>query len=325
MKPFQSIYCRDFERFMDIRKNSRSENTYLHDYEALHSFDELMKNQSYKENYISEKIVADWIKTLQGKSVTKTNKIISLRIFLRYIEANGVKVFIPDIPKPKKDYSPYIFSKNEINRILSAADNLEQNNHHRRKLYFELSMLLRLLYSCGLRLNEALKLKISDIDFSNGILILRETKKYKQRYVPMHHSLTEMIHKYCTRMNLLDHSDAFLFSNYHYSESVNVQQARLYFNKFKETAGIHTHRAKYERGPCMHCFRHVFVFNAFRKLETEGINLNDAIPYLSIYLGHESLNETDKYLNFSGELFVEDLKRFENFSLPLFPEVTDEE
>ena len=80
-------------------------------------------------------------------------------------------------------------------------------------------------------------------------------------------------------------------------------------------------RKKYERGPCLHCLRHVFAFKSFAKAEHEGTLLNDAIPYLSLYLGHDSLSETEKYLKFSNEMFPESIDTFGSFMCELLPEV----
>ena len=49
--------------------------------------------------------------------------------------------------------------------------------------------------------------------------------------------------------------------------------------------------------------------------------IDDAIPYLSIYLGHDSLDETSKYLKFSSELFPEAVENFGDFMYDLLPEV----
>jgi len=52
--------------------------------------------------------------------------------------------------------------------------------------------------------------------------------------------------------------------------------------------------------------------------------LDDAVPYLSIYLGHESLNETQKYLKFSSEMYHEALQQFSAYTNNIFPEVNYE-
>jgi integrase len=70
----------------------------------------------------------------------------------------------------------------------------------------------------------------------------------------------------------------------------------------------------------MHCLRHRFVFKAFRQLESLGIRVDDAVPFLSVYLGHYDLSETEKYMKFSATLFPEELEKFDSFSEGFFPD-----
>ena len=52
------------------------------------------------------------------------------------------------------------------------------------------------------------------------------------------------------------------------------------------------------------------MFHAFKQLETAGYHIDMASPYLSVYCGHESLVESEKYMKFSSELFEEDMLLF---------------
>ena len=51
------------------------------------------------------------------------------------------------------------------------------------------------------------------------------------------------------------------------------------------------------------------------------MNARDAVPFLSTYLGHDSLQETEKYLKYSGDHFSDAVKMFDEFTGGLFPEV----
>lgn len=81
---------------------------------------------------------------------------------------------------------------------------------------------------------------------------------------------------------------------------------------------------RHERGPCLHCLRHTFTFRSFSKAEAEGYPLDDSVPFLSTYLGHENITETDKYLKFSYELYPDAHKRISQYTANVFPEVTAE-
>lgn len=48
-------------------------------------------------------------------------------------------------------------------------------------------MMLRLIYGCGLRISEAIKLRVGDVDLQTGVLLIRAAKFNKDRYVPMAH------------------------------------------------------------------------------------------------------------------------------------------
>ena len=63
---------------------------------------------------------------------------------------------------------------------------------------------------------------------------------------------------------------------------------------------------KYERGPCLHCFRHTFVAKAFDQLLQTPLDFADAVPFISTYLGHCDLRETDKYLQANYDFFQRD-------------------
>ena len=104
------------------------------------------------------------------------------------------------------------------------------------------------------------------------------------------------------------------------SEPLTPHGARDKFNYILKQAGIFLPcRKRKQRGPCLHCLRHVFVFKAFSNSEKNGQRIDDIIPYLSIYLGHDSLRETEKYLKFSSELFPDEMKLFEQYTTQVFP------
>lgn len=69
----------------------------------------------------------------------------------------------------------------------------------------------------------------------------------------------------------------------------------------------------------------MFVFKSFANAETAGRRIDDIVPYLSIYLGHDSLKETEKYLKFSSEMFPDAMELFSNYSSQVFPEVNFDE
>ena len=165
-------------------------------------------------------------------------------------------------------------------------------------------------------------IKVGDIDFQRNLIILRVTKKYKQRMVPYDEQLANIIYHYCAAMELLGDSEAYLFPTIDKEIPLSPNSARNYFKEVLNDAGIQrTAISRYARGACLHCFRHTFAVRSFDKNERNGTTPFEHVPFLSTYLGHDSLYETEKYLKYSGNYFSDTLLKFEQYAGDLFPEV----
>ncbi|GAE93140.1 mobile element protein [Gracilibacillus boraciitolerans JCM 21714] len=328
MPDFKSILRIEFADFLSMREVVLSESAYAHDCHYLTSFDSYLINCNLQHKEIYESVITEWVKNLSGKSSSVGNKVIVIRMFLRYLSSMGIRVFMPPIPKVTDDYIPYIFSDEELKRIFALSDNIiltkSQPNPY---IQLEFPMMLRIMYGCGLRVGgETLALKMKDVDLDGGILILKQTKGDKQRLVPMHQTLTSILIKYCLAMALIGKAEALLFPSAIQEVPLSVKSARNKLNTILKYADISLKgRAKWERGPCLHCLRHVFAFKSFTEAEKSGRSINDSVPYLSIYLGHDSLKETESYLKFSSELYPKAMELFEDYTLQVFPEVSCDE
>lgn len=96
------------------------------------------------------------------------------------------------------DYTPYIFSDIEIERIFAMADNIIiKNKKADPAIVIEFPVILRLLYNCGLRIGETVKIRLSYVDFENEILYMYNTKNKKHRIVPVSAEMKTILQKYC--------------------------------------------------------------------------------------------------------------------------------
>lgn len=107
----------------------------------------------------------------------------------------------------------------------------------------------------------------------------------------MHESLTGILVKYCLAVGIPDAPDAWLFLGK--NDFLHVESVKIYFRfaYILEKSGITVSKGKYERGSCFHCLRHTFVLRSFTQFEAMGISTDNSVPYLSIYLGHNSLKK----------------------------------
>lgn len=320
---FKSIYADQMAQYYSLRSKVLSESAKKHELCYLRRFDDFINGQLNSKGCLTESFISKWTGTLKGKTSSIENEVVVIRQFLSYLRLSGETLFLPAVPKVRDDYVPYIFSDAELEAIFRSADNIVQKEKKTDPyLVIEFPVILRLLYSCGLRIGETIKIDMSDVDFDNGVLHLINTKGDKHRLVPMSESMTDIIVRYSMAMGLYGKKDGWLFPSSKGDGPISHASVRHRFEIILRDNGIRLeNRQKQERGPCLHCMRHVFAFKSFLQAEKEGRHLDDAIPFLSIYLGHDSLNETAKYLKFSSELFPESVDTFGDFMNELLPEV----
>ena len=322
MITLNSIFKTELEEYLSLRKKTLTPESYKYACGVLGSFDRCLEEHNADEKTISEDMINIWIRRLSEVNAKRTvsDKVACLRKFLEYLRYGGFTVFMPKCPKYSDSYVPYIFSGAELEMIFKAADaaELKQNPSNCCRTQVAFPMLLRLLYGCGLRLGEALNLRIGDVNLERGTLLLRQAKNKKQRIVPMHESLTRILLKYCTATELLGKPEAFLFPGAKPEQHMSGGAALDRFHKILKATGIYIPPASHERGQCIHCLRHLFTIKSFAQAQQNGRSANDSVPYLSVYLGHFDMDGTEKYLKFSSDIFPEHTEMFAEYSSGVF-------
>lgn len=328
MKEFQSIFKDELAEYLEACKGTIGEATFRNTRRVLLSFDALLAVANARE--ISETLINQWIKELHQTNAPKTvsDKVSYLRKFLRYLRYKGYCVFMPDCPKTSDNYVPYIFSDEEIHTLLESADNWAGRHMgpKARQTALEFCMLLRMLLGCGFRLGEPLAAKVKDVNFHAGTIRISHAKNNKQRVVPMDKTLTGMLERYCIAMGIKAEPESYLFpASRNEGAAVSKGTFDLRFRNLLQETGLYVPGFPHSRGQCLHCFRHYFAIHSFAQAETNGRPVDDSVPFLSVYLGHHDMDETEKYLKFSGDMFPEYTGLFEDYAAGVFTEVAYEE
>ena len=317
---FNSSFADSINQFLQLRTAVLKERTIDVNRRQLKNFDDYLSTNGIHS--ITKEVVDGWIETLCGSKSTIVHAVCTIRIYIEYLIASGVEAYVPDVPKQHNSYIPYIFNEDETARIIKIADSYPSRwNNSVPYMKAMLPVIIRIALCCGLRISEAVCLKRKNFKPDNGLLIVEHAKNDRQRIVPIHESLTDILVKYCLAVGIPNSPESWLFPGS--DDSIHVESMKIYFRFafILEKAGITVSNEKYERGPCFHCLRHTFVLRSFKQLETMGISTDNSIPYLSIYLGHNSLKETERYMKFTTDMFVNEFKKFAAFSDGVFPEV----
>jgi integrase len=239
--------------------------------------------------------------------------------FARYLHSLGIVAFIPDRPLPDRSYMPYIFSEEEISDIFHAADNMKFSRPSLTAIQFP--MLLRLLYGCGLRLGEALRLQISDFDARDSVLRVWNGKGNKDRLVPVDRNLSEILSLYCNTVLQEGKNDPFIFAGAKGGSRSFAWALKTFQRILREAKIDMLTLSAHSRNICLHCLRHTFAVSAFRKQTLNGVDSYSASPFLSIYLGHYKLVGTQVYLHITDENSVDIIKVTSEHTKGMFPEV----
>ena len=275
----------------------------------------------HQEPTLSRELVLQWVAKRAHETERNRQRRISLvRALGEYMQRCGYSAFAYPRHLDRRaepPYLPYIFSASELARLFTCIDGCRPHvtSPERQRV---LPMLFRLLYGCGLRVSEALALRARDIDLNVDAVRVREAKFGKERIVPLHPSLARRLRDYLpTSLGLLDADRAVFPSPQGGAYSRHTVYA--HFRRFLWAAGI-SHGGR-GRGPRLHDLRHTFAVHCLRDWVTSGVDLSNALPYLSTYLGHNGLRGTQAYLRLTAELYPDIVASVDRQFGPLLPKV----
>jgi integrase len=239
-------------------------------------------------------------------------------LFCLYRRRTEPGCFLPD-PAQFPPYSPhprpYIFDEQEILRLLDAARELKP--HPMSPLRGDVYRLaLVLLYTAGLRRGELLRLTLGDYSPTENTLLIRESKFYKSRLIPLSADATRELDAYLTARRArhlpVDAASPLLVQGRRDGYSGGGIYGGL--RRLFKAAGIHT-----ETGgtPRVHDLRHTFAVHALLRWYREGADLGARLPFLSAYMGHVSPVSTEYYLPFVASLAGAASEKFAEHCRPL--------
>lgn len=313
-----------FATYMEAFVNEKKSLGFKYDTEnrILHHFDRYCLEHCHGLVF-DEKLVQSYIFADENRSVnTKQNIIGLMRQFASYLTRQGLKawMFPPELfPKKEQLYKPYIFTHDEISNIMQAAEKLTFNPEFPTR-HKTLPLLYRTMYCCGLRVSEATNLTLERVDLQSRLLFICNAKDYRDRVIPLSEELTAKYEVYLSEIHANSTLDDFFFKS-DYGNSYCTQAVETCFRQLLWKCGIsYGGRSK---GPNLHCLRHTFSVHCLQKAMKEGRELQEFLPVLSTYLGHKTLQGTEKYLHMTAELYPDILNKLEKYCRGIIPNLGD--
>jgi integrase len=248
------------------------------------------------ETRVLTQTAIDW--AARGPSAARRDERLKVVYrFARYLRAEDDRHELPPANyfgcgKPRR--MPYIYSSNEISRLLEAAGRLRPRGAMRAETY---TTLIALLASTGLRISEALGLKFADI--TDGGLLIRETKFRKTRLVPLHDTATAGLRHYLIRRRQLGAGDDHVFVGGH-GRRLPYSAVHCTFKTLLKAADVWPAPGRHR--PRLHDMRHAFAVRALQTSPAGRLRTGQHMVALATYMGHVNIYATYWYLEATADL-----------------------
>jgi integrase len=262
---------------------------------------------------VTVELALRWAQTAASSTrLYRARRIETVRCFARHQALIEPATEIPParvLGPAHRRTQPHIYSQAQIAQLLALAARLPSRKGLRATTYVSI---LGLLACSGLRISEALRLRLEDVDLHAGVLTIRETKFHKSRLVPLHPSATMALRAYVARRDRIQPQfpGATLFIS-EVGRKLAYTTVRMVFRELVDETGA---GVPGRRRPRLQDLRHTFACRCLLRWCREGIDVHTRIAALSTYLGHAKVSDTYWYLTGVPELMALTASRFERFA-----------
>ena len=303
---FISIFKEEFNEYVKYKKSMGYDyskdvvNTYVR-------LDRFFNDNNLTKKEITEELYDNWLQKRENESNnTHAIRYTAIRQFCSYlIQNNYQNIYYSDEYniKYKKEFIPHIYTDDEIVNIFKLSSNID--------LTFE--VIIKLLYSTGLRISEALNIEIDNVNLKNNQISIINSKNNVSRIIVMSNSMSNKLKEYIDSKIYFD--TKYLFSSK--GRKYSYKRVRINYCKILDSLGI---KAR------IHDLRHTFAVNSLNQMVEKGYDIYTSLPLLSQYMGHKRIESTEYYLRFINKYYDEITNSVNNYYGNIYPtfEVSNE-
>mgnify|MGYP005813121941 FL=1 len=287
---FKSIFQNELNYFVKYKRSLGLK--YENEISRLRYIDNILYNLNLKSKKITKETFYKLTERNNTHGENYARQYGVTKDFCKFLISNGYKNIYYENKKFNviNNYKPVIFSDDEIIILFRTMDEYKNQYIDERyyKLYYSYSILFRLLYACGLRVSEVVKITIGDINFSENTINIIDSKRHTSRLVVFSNSMKICLENYIRLFNI---ENGLLFKNSR-NKIISCDSIRKYYNKILELCNLNNNSH-------VHDLRHCFCNKALNQMLEKGYDENVVIVYLYKYMGHKTIVETEYYLHFT--------------------------
>lgn len=302
-KLFHSRWRVALQDFLDFKRIGC---TYSRQEKILHSFDHFATQHS---RWSLRQLVEHWLIRIPGRrAIPVSCDLIVARQFCLFRRRFDPRAFVPQsvplAPSARPHFQPCLLSIAQVKTLLR-----ENNRRHAPLLRARIRALLLVLYCTGLRVGEALRLRLADVDLKRAYFRVGPSKG-RIRMVPFGRDLARELDHWLylrRRAGFVLTAQTALFERED-GQPDNPSNAGAVLTALFRRCGLKPEHGRH--GLRVHDLRHVFCIHRLERWYRAGIDPGPLLPWLSAYLGHVNLLGTEKYLHATPELLAAASRRF---------------
>ncbi len=309
MTTFKSCFGKRLDAYIKLRRGLGYK--YEGQSAILRRFDKYVCERKYN-GALTQKLAMDFASANPNVRPTEVSRrYYVVRHFSEYLatfEPHTPRLDPKGMPDHKTRPSAYIFTEEELIRLLHEAHNVSSKNPIRG---ITLHAMVGLAASTGLRISEVVRLDKKDVNLETGVLSIRQTKFFKDRLVPMHETTRKVLCDYASiRDTVFAGCDCPSFFINMWRTRFSRHTLQLSFWELARRTGL---RGDSGHGPSFHDLRHAFAVRRLVEWYKAGKNVQALLPALATYMGHVHYRHTAYYITATAELLDLAADRYHNW------------
>lgn len=320
MAEFCSAFAPLFQSFIHYQKASDKWNTSAYE-PSLIRFDRFCASNYPEDKELTQEMVDSWCRQRENEMNNSCRSRIYVVVsFVRYLRKRRLALIAPpEVPQgEKRTYIPHAFTTEELGRFFRECDSITpyaQTLEHRSR-HITVPVFFRLLYSSGIRTNEARMLQTANVNLSDGVLDIRYSKGHDQHYIVLHDSMLKLMQTYDRAIGKLYPDRTYFFparnGGFHTMDWVQMNFRQLW------DAANRSHATAYE-------LRHHYAIENINQWVDDGFGFDGKLLYLSKSMGHATIESTRYYYSLVPGMSHLLKEHTEDGFNALIPEVDDED
>ena len=259
--------------------------------------------------FVRSRTVLEWVRARHGSPVRSCVRLRTVVHLARYLHAEDDRHEVPPAEafgrhRPRRR-PPFLFTPPQVTALVREAGTLGPEASLQPRVY---STLFGLLACTGLRISEALNLRLEDMT-SEG-LVIRNTKFGKSRLLVLHPSTRNALGRYLERRGQEAGACPYLFVSMK-GQRLHKNTARGVFRRLVESLGIAGPND--EPRPRLHDLRFYFANQVMASSPDDHKGISRHMVALTTYLGHSDVRNSYWYLEASPKLLSRMAESCERF------------